>query len=96
MILLSHEQLKGTLARHPEWRHRGNALERLFQCADFAAAIRFINEIAAAAESMRHHPDLVIAWNRVTVTLSSHDVGGITERDLTLATAIDRLYDRRH
>ena len=53
--------------------------------------MHFVNAIAVAANDQDHHPDLTISWNDVTVTLSSHDAGGVTERDLRLAATIDRL-----
>ena len=64
---------------------------RTYDRGDFDGSIAFVNAIAAAANAADHHPDLALSWNRVTVRLSSHDAGGITERDLRLAAQIDAL-----
>jgi 4a-hydroxytetrahydrobiopterin dehydratase len=69
----------------------GNAIERTYDRGDFNGSIRFVDAVAEAANAADHHPDLSISWNRVTVTLSSHDAGGVTERDFALATAIDAI-----
>lgn len=79
------------LAALPEWRRDGQAIVKTFDRRDFVGSIAFVNAIAAAANAADHHPDLTIAWNHVTVRLSSHDAGGITERDLSLARAIDAI-----
>ena len=75
----------------PGWVRRGNQLTRSFEFADFPAAIAFVNRIAAAAESMNHHPDIDIRWNKVTLVLSTHSAGGLTANDFNLAQAIDEL-----
>lgn len=73
------------------WKRDGDAIERTYDRGDFNGSIAFVNAIAAAANAADHHPDLAIAWNSVTVRLSSHDAGGITERDLRLAAQIDAM-----
>ena len=73
------------------WHHRGNAIEKVFDCTDFNGSIAFVNAVAVAANEADHHPDIAIAWNLVTLTLSSHDAGGITERDFALAAKADEL-----
>jgi 4a-hydroxytetrahydrobiopterin dehydratase len=79
------------LTEVPLWRHRGNAIERIFDCGDFDGSIRFVNAVAAAANAANHHPDLTVAWNLVTLTLASHDAGGLTDRDFDLARVLDAL-----
>lgn len=91
---LLHEDVVLRLGDVPTWHHRGNAIERVFECGDFASAMRFANAVAEAATSADHHPDMLIAFNRVTLTLTSHDAGGLTERDFALARTIDRIVDR--
>jgi 4a-hydroxytetrahydrobiopterin dehydratase len=91
MSLSSSARIAEALAGLPGWHHRGNALEKTFDCGNFDGSIAFVNAIAAAANKLDHHPDLTISWNRVTSTLCSHDAGGITERDLTLAHEIEKL-----
>ena len=68
-----------------------DALKRDFRFADFSAAWGFMSRVALAAEKLDHHPEWSNVYNRVEVTLSTHDVGGLTARDLALATAIDAL-----
>ena len=71
---------------------RPDALERDFEFADFAAAMAFVNRVAEVAEEADHHPDIFVhGWNKVRLTLSTHDAGGLTEADHALAEAIDDL-----
>ena len=91
MSVLHHDEIATRLQTMAGWHHRGNALEKHFDCANFDGSIAFVNAIAAAANAQDHHPDLTISWNDVTVTLSSHDAGGITARDFSLAATIDGL-----
>lgn len=68
-----------------------DALTRSFVFKDFQAAFGFMTQIALAAEAQNHHPEWFNVWNRVEITLSTHDVGGLSERDLTLAQTINTL-----
>ena len=70
---------------------RTEAIRRGFRFADFSAAFGFMARVALLAEQQGHHPDWSNVWNRVEVTLSTHDAGGLTARDVRLATAIDAL-----
>lgn len=81
------------LAEVPQWglSDDGTAISRRFTFADFAAAMRFVNAVADAAERLDHHPDIDIRWNTVDLTLSTHSVGGLTDNDFTLARQIDGL-----
>jgi 4a-hydroxytetrahydrobiopterin dehydratase len=67
------------------------AITRTFRFADFSAAWGFMSRAALVAEKLDHHPEWTNVWNRVTVTLTTHDAGGLTQRDLDLAAAMDRL-----
>ena len=69
----------------------GKAIEKRFTFADFSEAFALLTRVAMHAEKIDHHPEFTSAWNRVDFRLTSHDVGGVTERDVELATAIDRL-----
>ncbi len=69
----------------------GHHLHKIFKFPDFATALAFVNRIGAVAEAHGHHPDLLLAWGKVGVTLFTHDVGGISDKDQTLAAAIDQL-----
>ncbi len=69
----------------------GLALERTYRFKDFAEAFAFLTRVAAYAEAVDHHPEFTSVWNRVDFRLTSHDAGGVTERDVALARAIDEL-----
>ena len=77
-----------------QWSQRPDALERDFAFADFAAAIAFVNRVAAVAEEANHHPDIFVhGWNKVRLTLSTHTTGGLTDADHALARRIDEVTD---
>jgi 4a-hydroxytetrahydrobiopterin dehydratase len=76
------------LQRLPGWERRGNEIVKTFTREDFAHAMVLVNEVASAAEAAGHHPDIDIRWNKVTLALSSHDEGGLTDRDFQLAARI--------
>jgi 4a-hydroxytetrahydrobiopterin dehydratase len=69
----------------------GKALERSFRFKDFSEAFGFLTRVAMHAEKVDHHPEFTNVWNRVDFRLTSHDSGGVTDRDLKLAEAIDGL-----
>ena len=73
------------------WDERDGALHRSFRFADFSAAFAFLTRVAMHAEKVDHHPEFSSVWNRVDFRLTSHDAGGVTERDQALAKEIDRL-----
>jgi 4a-hydroxytetrahydrobiopterin dehydratase len=73
------------------WERRDDALHRTFKTDDFAGALDLVNRIGALAEEANHHPDLELGWGRVVVHLTSHDAGGVTDRDVALARRIDGL-----
>jgi 4a-hydroxytetrahydrobiopterin dehydratase len=79
------------LAALPGWTREGQEIVRTFDCGNFNGSIAFVNAIAAAANAADHHPDIAIAWNDVTVRLSSHDAHGLTDRDFGLAQTIEAL-----
>ena len=84
---------KGLAARMPDWQkvNERDAIRRTFTFKDFNAAFGFMTRCALVAEQMNHHPEWSNVWNRVEVTLSTHDAGGLTEKDLKLAEAMDRI-----
>jgi 4a-hydroxytetrahydrobiopterin dehydratase len=84
---------KALSTRLPAWRpvDGRDAIARTFTFKDFNAAFGFMTRAALVAEKMNHHPEWLNVWNRVEVTLTSHDAGGLTERDLKLAEAMDRI-----
>jgi 4a-hydroxytetrahydrobiopterin dehydratase len=91
MKKLTPSEIKSALATVPAWRKTGSAIARTFEFADFLAAIKFVNAAARAAEKANHHPDIDIRWNKVTLTLSTHDAGGLTSKDFALAARFDAL-----
>ena len=93
MSLLTEPQREAFNAAHPAWIADGETIARTFTFEDFAEAIGFVTRVGVAAERVFHHPDIDIRWNKVTLTLTSHDVGGLTERDIELAAKIDAFVD---
>jgi len=88
---LFDQEVESALAGLPGWSREYDALTRSFTFPTFSDAIRFVNRIADEAERADHHPDIMISYRRVTFRLSSHDAGGITQRDIRLAARIDTL-----
>ena len=80
MPRLDDTAIEEGLQRLPGWERRGNEIVKTFTRQDFAHAMTFVNEVAAAAEAAGHHPDIDIRWNKVTLALSSHAEGGLTDR----------------
>lgn len=91
MPALSDIEIQRGLGALPGWSRKGNALTKTFHFAAFPDGIAFIARIAEIAESMNHHPDIDIRYTKVLFALSSHDAGGITARDFTLAREIEDL-----
>jgi 4a-hydroxytetrahydrobiopterin dehydratase len=89
MNKLSESEIQTALTQAPEWSELNGAIQRTFQFKDFPEAMRFVNRVADAAEADQHHPDILIRWNKVTLTLSTHDASGITDKDFALAKKID-------
>ncbi|MFN2329331.1 MAG: 4a-hydroxytetrahydrobiopterin dehydratase [Chromatocurvus sp.] len=89
MVLLNDAGLTTALSRLDGWERKGKTIVREFQFDDFVAAWGFMSGIALLAQAMDHHPDWSNVYNRVSIALTSHDAGGITERDVRLATAIN-------
>ncbi len=91
MPLLDDATVEKGLKRLPGWERRGNEIVKTFVRKDFLRAVLFVREVADAAEAAGHHPDIDIRWNKVTLALSTHAQGGLTERDFELAARIDEL-----
>ena len=92
---LSDQEVAAALAKLPGWsRVAGrSAIAKTFQFADFSAAWGFMCRVALAAEKQDHHPEWFNVWNRVEITLSTHDAGGLSARDVKLAEAIEGLLE---
>ena len=91
MALLSDEEIDGRLEVLGGWERDGDAIARDFKNADFKESVAFVNRVMPVAEAMNHHPDLAISWDTVTVTITTHTEGGLTENDFNLASRIDAL-----
>ena len=91
MAKLTIEELKTALKRLPDWKLADNreAITRKFQFVDFDAAFAFMTRTALKAAEMDHHPEWFNVYNKVEVTLATHDAGGVTQKDIDLATAMD-------
>ncbi|MEX0851893.1 MAG: 4a-hydroxytetrahydrobiopterin dehydratase [Bauldia sp.] len=93
---LTGSERREALAGLPEWRpvDGRDAIVRTYAFADFVEAFGFMTRAALVAEKMNHHPEWLNVYKTVTVTLTTHDAGGLTERDVALAKAMDRLAGR--
>ena len=93
--LISEEELPTFMKKVPEWELNADstAVLRELEFEDFMEAIDFVNDVAEIAEEAQHHPDIEVRYNRITLSLTTHDVGGITEPDFQMAQRIDTLRD---
>ncbi|MEO8335832.1 MAG: 4a-hydroxytetrahydrobiopterin dehydratase [bacterium] len=91
---LSDLEIQRALGSLPGWARRGEVLTKTFTFPTFPAGIEFVQRIAAAAEDVNHHPDIDIRYTKIVCTLSTHDAGGITQNDLSLAATIESLADK--
>jgi 4a-hydroxytetrahydrobiopterin dehydratase len=91
MARLNDEEIDDRLNGLDGWERDGEAIRRTFELDDFKGSVDFVNRLTPEAEAMNHHPDLAISWNKVTVTLSTHSEGGLTENDFELARRIATL-----
>ncbi len=87
--VLSDSEIQQALQDLEGWKKNGDAIERVFQFGKFVEAMAFVNKVAEAAEAVNHHPDILINYNKVTLTLVSHDSGGVTQRDVAMAGKIN-------
>jgi 4a-hydroxytetrahydrobiopterin dehydratase len=88
---LTGSEVSQQLAGVKEWKKKKSGIIRTFTFKDFVGAMKFVNAVGKAAEKANHHPDIDIRWNKVTLTLSTHDAGGLTEKDFAMARKIDSL-----
>ena len=86
---LNTESVRGWLDGRKGWKRRSNRISKSFHFNSFRDTIVFVNRVATLADTHDHHPDIDIRYDNVTITLSTHDAGGITEKDLALAEQID-------
>ena len=91
MARLTEEEIGQALEDAEGWTREREAIVKDFERADFMGSVGLVNDIAPVAEEMGHHPDLTISWDTVTVTISTHSEGGLTQADFDLAARIDDL-----
>jgi 4a-hydroxytetrahydrobiopterin dehydratase len=91
MAALSKQQAESLLTTLPNWQIDAGELVRTFKFEDFRAALRFVKQVGNLAEEAGHHPDIDIRYNKVRLTLVTHDAGGLTNKDFDLASKADKL-----
>jgi 4a-hydroxytetrahydrobiopterin dehydratase len=83
--------IAGTITSMTSWKETSDTLVKEFLFANFAEALAFVNKVGNVAEQQQHHPDIELSWGKVIVRLTTHDKGHVTDKDRTLARAIDAL-----
>jgi 4a-hydroxytetrahydrobiopterin dehydratase len=96
MDLLDDATVEAALDELPGWERNGDQIVKTYVLDDFSTAMLFVNRVADAAEAAGHHPDIDIRWNKVTLSLSTHSAGGLTENDTSLARRIEHLSGEHH
>ena len=91
LVKLADSDVARRLKTLSEWSQPGEEIQRAYRFKDFVQAMAFVERIAERAEAVQHHPDILIRYSRVTLSLSTHDAGGITEKDFDFAAAADKL-----
>ena len=89
--LLTPAEIQSQLAALPDWTLEGNAIKTTLSFKDFIEAVEFVNQVVAPAEAAGHHPDLYISYNKVTISLTTHDAGGLTQQDFDMAKTLATL-----
>jgi 4a-hydroxytetrahydrobiopterin dehydratase len=90
-VKMEPAKIAQALAALPQWQRDGEMISRTFEFKDFPAAMKFVNFVAELAEQAQHHPDMDVRWNKVRLALTTHDAGGLTEKDFALARQCDAL-----
>lgn len=91
MEKLTSDQINKKLKTLDEWSEVNDSIQRTYQFRDFVESMKFVNKVAEHAETVQHHPDILVRYNKVTLTLSTHDAGGITDKDFNFAEKADGL-----
>jgi 4a-hydroxytetrahydrobiopterin dehydratase len=89
---LEKSEIERRLSALPGWEFKNNAISKLYRFKTFMDGIRFLNQVAEMAEAADHHPDVKINYTRITFSCSTHDQGGVTEKDFKLASQIEEAY----
>ena len=88
---LTPTEIEQNMSTIPQWQQQGQTIIRTFEFENFVQAIDFVNKLVEPAETAAHHPDIAISYNKVTVSLTTHDAGGLTQKDFELAQTISEL-----
>jgi 4a-hydroxytetrahydrobiopterin dehydratase len=94
MPSLNSRLVKIRLKALPGWSARARAIHRRYEFKGFLQAVDFVNRVAAKAERANHHPDIDIRWNKVSLTLTTHSEGGLTDKDFSMARQCDQLFSK--
>jgi 4a-hydroxytetrahydrobiopterin dehydratase len=86
--LLSEQDIQTKLSQLSDWTQEGKTITTVRTFKDFIAAIDFVNGLVEPAEASGHHPDIAISYNKVTISLTTHDAGGLTDKDFAMAKTI--------
>jgi 4a-hydroxytetrahydrobiopterin dehydratase len=95
MAKLSEDQIAEKLKALPGWEYKNNAISKTFKFKEFLHGIEFVQKVAEIAEAADHHPDITINYTRVTFSCSTHDAGGVTDKDFKLAQNIEIAFKDR-
>ena len=95
MAKLSADQITEKLTALPGWEYKNNAISKMFKFKEFLHGIEFVQKVAEIAEAADHHPDISINYTRVTFSCSTHDAGGVTDKDFKLANNIEIAFKDR-
>ncbi|MDJ0594552.1 MAG: 4a-hydroxytetrahydrobiopterin dehydratase [Pleurocapsa sp. MO_226.B13] len=88
---LTQTEIEQNLQSIPQWQQEDQTITRTFKFKNFVEAIDFVNQLVEPAEAAGHHPDIAISYNQVTVSLTTHDAGGLTQKDFEMAQTISQL-----
>jgi 4a-hydroxytetrahydrobiopterin dehydratase len=91
-MILNELEIRQELANLPDWMTNGQALVASYKFKDFIEAMAFVNKLIEPSEKAGHHPDISISYNRVTIHVTTHDAGGITQKDVDLAHEITKIH----
>ena len=86
---LKEAEIAERLKRVPDWERQGEEISRIYTFGSFGTAVAFVNQVADIAEKLDHHPDILLQYKKVRLSVSTHSAGGLTELDFTLAQRID-------
>ncbi len=90
-MILNETEIRQKLAHFPDWISSGQSINTTYKFKDFVQAIAFVNRLVEPSEKAGHHPDITISYNKVAIHLSTHDQGGITQKDFDLAQEIVKI-----